>query len=381
MGYSDFFNREDVYMIIKDTISSHYNTKVSIINSMDKINSENLYFCLPKLNIIYRSTFSKSITKKFLISNMIGNQNSITKFLIRLYISVSLSFPGIFSDKFIYIEHNNNIDIIYPGNKKLKILDFSNQKIINILKNRFSNEWFMNEIYFRINSNFNFVLNIDEYGESYYIEKILIGKPLARLKNTQNEKILIEINNYMDMLADNKKTINFIEYAKKLSLDIIGIFEAINGQSRNNQFYLDNVYRLHMLILERLCLLNSNYTLNIQTTHGDLQKGNVFIDENGKIYILDWETVGIRFDKYDKFIFKYSFRNSYNLVSNLRRYINKEGMSQNSLIDLYVFLLEDLKWYLQESTQLLKGSISIGVQNYGKPELYKFIDNLESAEV
>lgn len=379
MGYNDFFQREDVYEIIIETISNHYQTEVRMLNSRNETNPSNLYFCLPLLNVIYRSDFSRKEIMKFVKSNMVGNQSFFSKLLIKFYIILALMFPVRFSDKLMEIQNNSTIDVIYPGNKKLKILNFTKKSITNILKSGFDNEWLNNEINFRNRSKFDFVLKIDECGTDYYVERMLIGKPIARLKVTNIKGIFPKVLNYMEQLAVDSKTLDSIEYAHKLSSDIELLLKSVKEKNGYDDEHTEAINELHSLILNNLVQMNPDLLIEIHTTHGDLQKGNIFIDNNQKIYILDWETVAVRLGNYDKIIYKYDLRNSYNLILNFKKYINIEGSNKKNIVELYLFILEDLKWYLKEATQLKKGSISIGLQNYSNLNIFSFITSLHDS--
>lgn len=372
MGFNDFFLREDVYEIIKNTLSKHYDIHVKIINTRFKRINTNTYYCIPYLNVIFRNGICKRELKQFLKSNMIGNQSRLKRLILRLYIEFALFLPRLFSDKLLEVSNKNQIDVIFPGNKKIKVIDFSQKLIKNILKVGFDDEWFNKEVNFRKNSTYSFVLGIELTGEGYYVEKLLSGKPLARMNAKTILRLESKIFKCLGYLSNDSKKLPMAKYISSLSNEVKDLL--YKNIFKENQYIL----KIVTLLINYLNSVTQDNYIVVHTTHGDFQKGNVFIDNTDKLYILDWETFDVRYCNYDVLVYLFNMRNSYNLTANFQKYFNKNGKSKHYLIELSLFILEDLKWYLKETTQLIKGNHSLGLTNYNKAEVLNYLTLLYS---
>lgn len=376
MGYNDFFIREDVYQILKDTISLYYHIEVSFVAKVTKTNNHNLeiFYCIPKLNSIFHSRIDKRELKKYLKNNMIGNQNFFVQLLLKLYINIAIYFPYLFSDKIMLINSNKiNSYLIYPGNKRIKIIDFSKNTVTNILKNGFSDKWFLNDFNFRSSSNRYYVNKTHKISNISYYERLLHGKPLARLNNRFQNFHTDEVIQIIKDMQYEIKHILICDYIESLCNDI-------NSLVTNDHNIINNITELINNIKKYFS--DKTYHICITFSHGDLQKGNVFVGET-ELYILDWETYSTRSCVYDLLIYLYNLRNSYNLLDNMMFMLNDENINFKSFNWvgskkdlLLLFILEDIAWQFEESSQLLTGNFSNGLIEYNKKDFSDFVFKL-----
>lgn len=367
MGYNDFFKREDVYKIIGDTLSSHYKCTIRFTSRFQINKNKRKYYCLPRLNIIFSNQTSKKKLLQFTANNVLGNQKFYKKTILKIYVYLSILFPVIFADRIMVFSNNSDlIDVIYPGNKRLKIINFKEMSITNILKKGFNNEWFNNEISFRTNSSFDFVLKIRDVGEDYYTEKLIFGKPLARMNKKIINEITSKVLKYLSEISEDSSRIKIGLYTHEIANQLDSLIESVEEPFKNINIIIK-------MLTSYLISNHQNEEVTVSRTHGDFQKGNVIIDEYGKIFLLDWETIDIRYSNYDYLIYTFDLRNSNNLINNIKEIIKCKDSHDDTLVHLSLFILEDIKWYYNETKQLLKGNFSTGLVNYNDNRLLDFL--------
>lgn len=98
-------------------------------------------------------------------------------------------------------------------------------------------------------------------------------------------------------------------------------------------------------------------------SHGDFQGGNIWVDDRGKTWLYDWETVGRRSVWYDSAVLQYSLRRVYGwqdfLQENLPAGIcgcdpEKIRTEAQMTVIKAVILLEDMVFYLEDMLELPK---------------------------
>lgn len=376
MGYNDFFDRENVYGVIKDTLWYYYDTDVYFLSKKTKSiddNLESVFYCIPKLNVIFSNYVDKRKLKKFLYGSIVGNQRRFIQYILYIFISIAISFPKLFIDRYMVSTSQNTLKniVIYPGNKRLKLLDFNKDEIINISKYGFRMEWFKSDLYFRRSAVFDFILDCKSVSDNMFIEPLLFGKPLSRIPNRDREKYINESLKYIKKLTENPTVVESNKYISTLS-------EFILDYLSENKLNLKYIKKTVRLISNGFTL--SNFNLEIGNSHGDLQSGNIFITESNKIYILDWETIGKRMLDYDRMMLLFGNRNSNEILNKLIDFNEEDITSYNSKIPneliTCVFVLEDIKWYIEEVDQVNGKLNSIGLDNYNKYEFYSFLEKI-----
>jgi hypothetical protein len=366
MGFNDFFEREDVYGIIKNTLFDNYGADVMFTKNRSKIEQVNenyLFYSFPKLNIIFSKTTNRTLLIKFLFCNLLGNQNVYKRILSKIYIYLSIYFPQHFSSMYMVVMNNVDIQgVIYPGNKRLKIIDFESGVLTNILKSGFGKNWFENEINFRTNTDYNFVNPITPISNVRFEEELLNGKPLARFSSVGQKKYTVQVNSILTQINKNAHSNKVTDYVNDISDTIIYELDLLNDQ-------LIVVRQIVLFIKEYF--KKKEYYINIVSSHGDFQKGNIMINKDDTIKVLDWETYGVREEHYDYMIFNYNLRNSNKIVENLKKVMSLKNHKlphfhfQINQVDLVLlFLIEDIKWQLEETKELPNNIVSFGLMHF-----------------
>ena len=357
--------REKFYVILKETLERYY----SVVHSTDVVitikgNSIFKDGCVyPKINTITTQFPSKNV--RDYIFTEFSARNSFVKYLKgKLYTALCLFSGGLMSKKSIVFENNKLIDnniLIWPCNRKIRIFNFKTGSVDSIIKESFTDKYFKKEVSFRVNSNYTFVPKISSYGDIWYREKLLIGQPLARVKDEyQFAKSRVDvINNMKKIVEDTVKYVDVDNYVEKLCKYINKLI--LQAEKRKN--ITTGKYILEATISARKKTKLLQTKIPIAISHGDLQEGNIWVDtKNKKTLIIDWETNDYRSIWYDPATLLLSTRSNngvYNMFLNRKKEETKNAILTNDKDKSYdmegvmgIVLLEDIVFRLEDNLEL-----------------------------
>lgn len=371
MAFYDFMEREDVYGILKDTLEYYFDSSVTIGSTVPQTNGKEVYLCFPRINAIIPRDFTYDLKEYVKRDNRI-TYSFIRKSIMSVYLYGVFNFPKKFMDKTLILDNppkNSNDLLIYPGNKKIKIINFTNETIDNVLKNSFNGKWFSKELEIRENPKWDFVLPVTKIKKGVYREQLIIGYAYPRLDQEIQLFFLPKIKSYITQMQSSYKEEKLGIYKKDLLDTLQNSFEIIGHKITQDQLKSILKFANKLLNLIRF----DNELIRLTFSHGDLQKGNVFLqNDSNKLWILDWETWGIRSEYYDRMIFYYNMRNSNQLVENISIMIKEQGEKLSLTSDkipylrdfIAIFIVEDIIWQADETMVLPNGAISNGLKNY-----------------
>ena len=326
MKISQMLEREDFYTINERTLNSFF-------ESNDK-GGEVLYI-YPRLNAIVAKKPSKKVIE-YLLCEYSVRGNKVKQVAAQAYVWCCMKTLGLFSSKKCFIPKRDCSSLlIYPCNKKYRIFDFKQNTVAVIGKYGFSNSDLQHEIEFRKRDDLpDFVPRFVSFYENGYEEKIIDGRPLARISD-DFESLCHQAYRLLQQYGlSYQKTVSANEYVATLKANILHLL----NQKSSYRNIVENL--MEMLALS----ISENGTVTLTFSHGDLQSGNIWVENGtGKIYIIDWESWGIRSNWYDKAA----------LFQNLR-----PGDIQGYLVDreldleCAIVLLEDLAFHLNELNSL-----------------------------
>lgn len=357
--------REDFYKIAEKTLEEYYsvvyNKKISISVVSPSIKSKILVY--PKINAITtRFPGKKVIAYSYDEFNV---RNNFLKFVLaKIYVTFCMFTGGLFAEKSIkysdYSLFNSNI-LISPANRKIRIYDFENGVVDAIIKDSFTKKYFENELNFRLNNSYDFILPIIGHGGNWYREKILPGQPLARIKNQRlYNKSVIETISYIKKIADDTiQLVDSKEYSNNLFKNISQ--KLLVARETKKIKYFDIITEIAQIALKKALLLNG--PLPLVESHGDLQSGNVWVDKKAeKTYIIDWETHEKRSIWYDCATILLSIRRANKLKEMAENYDTnaiREALLANDTCKEYnmqavigIIILEDIMFYLDDMLEL-----------------------------
>ncbi len=361
MKIDEMIQRETFYNIFKETISYYVNDILNCNAEIDirKTQSGKSFYIYPRLNTVITNNPINEI-KEYLHNEYAISGNLIKHFTVQLYMKLLLNGNGKYSSKGLFI--NPIIDdadsiLIYPGNRKIRIINFSKSYIDVVLKHGFSSNMLKNEVTFREKfEDEKFILPIKDKKDRFFREKILKGRSLARINDVEDfnmycKKVIKIKNKFENQFLES---INSKEYIEKLKIKL----NDYNGKDK----------AMLKLWYEKITKSLNNFMIPVSISHGDFQKGNVWIDENHNIIILDWETWDKRSIWYDKMIFYHRFRNSKFYIQSLKNVISEHSNITEKVINivdiLKIFIVEDLIWNIEEENSLPNDVSSFGLNFY-----------------
>lgn len=343
MKISQMLKREDFYAINERTLANYYKDG----------KGSSLLYVYPKLNAIITKKPSRAV-KDYLFCEYEIRSNPLKKLLVNIYVFACLNIGGLLADKKTHVTAKVGNDVlIYPCNKKYRIFNFKNNTVDVIAKDGFNNNDLLREIEFRTKKGLpDFVPSLVSADNNGYCEKIIDGKPLARVQNG--------FEGYKQ-----KAYALLWEYAKHDAKAVEGKAYAQQLEQKIAELTTNKVEQKEILknVVKKLCdICCSMDKIQLCFSHGDLQVGNIWIEnKTEKIYIIDWESWGTRSVWYDQAV----------LFDGLRPlpfidYLCKE-------IDINkkaVVLLEDIIFNLNELNNL--------PSDFGQEKFSKYIKEINS---
>ncbi|MCK4524401.1 hypothetical protein KAU15_05695, partial [candidate division WOR-3 bacterium] len=173
--------REDFYNILISSLND-FNILSSVSNNKSKIGID--YFIYPNINAIITNSPSEEIVKY--LKNEFSSCGGFMKSIVsKSYMNILLHTKGKLCSHIINIkadfEKPDSI-MIYPSNRKIRIMDFNKEYSDIIMKKGFPTIMIKKEIESRtLYKEESFILPLDKTGEVSYGEKILKGRSLARI--------------------------------------------------------------------------------------------------------------------------------------------------------------------------------------------------------
>jgi predicted Ser/Thr protein kinase len=246
--------------------------------------------------------------------------------------------------------HLKNYGVV-PGNHRIRLFESSLKKIIVLLKNNESAKFIKNDIDSRFNNSLSYTPKVLSFGSDWLIEEFIKGVPFNRVKNNKSNKaleILMSLHN-KELINKNKKNIPIDKYLNECKKELYSLVEIIE---ENNPIKKEIIFGLENLLFNILSL-NIN-ELETSITHGDFQEGNIRINSNNELFVLDWESADNRFYLYDAFVMLSAVRTGIELEKAFELFFKKANKYQIK-IDRYskttlIFLLcfEELRFHFHE---------------------------------
>jgi len=289
---------------------------------------------------------------------------------IYLVFAQSRITSSFFADNYINI-YPHIIDSEYKlfigGNTKIRLLDIKKKKVYVILKDGFDTRFIKNELYIKLN--FKYIPTpkiIDCSSNFWYSEEYINGLPPNRLPAEAGNKKIIKACSLLNrMHKETLKKVPFHEYISNLSERLEKKIYNNTQLSKNTKNKLSSIVKKIVILLED----NKEEFINLANAHGDFHQGNILSDKN-KIWILDWEHSGKKSVTYDLVVFlldsriEDGFSNRFieiieNNLSDLKKEICSSwptgnwGNASLRLTSLLIFLLEDLDFYIEETSNKL----------------------------
>jgi hypothetical protein len=299
---------------------------------------EKKHFILPKLNLIICSGIDihlfLDVTKEYR-----SNKKFLTRVAALLYIFIIASILklrlGRIFLKDIFLKGSNFYPVIIGGNNRLRFVDSSNSNALLIAKNSGSLLFTKNAMRAYCMSCFsdlNIIPKIIPVDDRVYLEKQIEGLAINRiaLTDTQTRSINNTLDSFFSRQKDMTRDITlstFIRYKKY----ILKFFSASSGSDN-----IQNMYKDFITVCDKIEQHYGMVNISICPSHGDLNRGNIFLDQN-RVLVIDWEYFMYRYAKFDFIIYKYDLRHQ-----PLSAYVKLINGITYSEFNVILFLLEDL---------------------------------------
>jgi hypothetical protein len=301
---------------------------------------KNQHFVIPKLNLIIRPNIDiklfLDVTKEYR-----SNSRFLTRVAALIYIglvvaAIRVRLGSLFL-KVLSLETSEFYPIIIGGNNRLRFVDSSNNNALLVAKNCRSIFFTKNAMRAYHKENFFDLEIIPELlmiNERVYLEKQISGIAINRMVLTDLQERLL--NNSMDAFflkqQDLSRVISlgtFLRYKTSILL---------NYSDRAESTKIEELSQLFITMGKRIEKYFGEYEVSVCPSHGDLNRGNVFLDGN-KVNIIDWEYFMYRNVDYDPVIFRHDLRHK-----KLTDYVNFFERNVNFDFNVIIFLTEELSF-------------------------------------
>ena len=364
MRVAEMIVREDFYRILADTVTEYYRLvfRRDIVFSYNKArNSEKLYIN-GKLGFVSRFPAPSGV-RKFLLTEY-NIRGSRIKFLAGKAIAWLVgSFPQLGKVRNAYITAGalGKHTFISPQNRSVRFFDYDTMTVDCIIKSGFTSKYFANQLAFRKKYHYDFMLPLLDNGDKWFREPVLTGHPLARVTNEAlYQKSMSNALAGIAQLAED--TITYEEsavYVQTLLSKIKTLLEE--AKQRKHIVYGRETLQMAQQNVE-LCIAHP-MQIPLCMSHGDFQSGNIWVDQNKKTWIYDWETAGKRSIWYDSAVLCYSLRRIYGWQAFYREKTpasicacdpQKARTEEEFNVIKAVIFLEDIIFYLEDMLELPK---------------------------
>ena len=247
--------------------------------------------------------------------------------------------------------------LVIPGNQRVRVFDFDLERSRVFPKVGFSPDGMLREIALRmgpIPGPFLPILSSSAEG-SYLEEAIIQGWDLNRTPPWRRPTRLRRhaqrlLARWLERTRERKRTVEVVDAAREAYLTALAAARA-----RFPRALPDPLETWADALAERA---NAGSVIDVARTHGDFQRGNIFVTRARRdVILIDWEHQGIRSMHYDFFTEGLGARTNQGRGARLRRYL-AGGKTDSPIDDLHpakrrqalaLFLLEDLTFFLKES--------------------------------
>jgi hypothetical protein len=274
---------------------------------------------------------------------------------------------------------NGNRLLLLGGNNRLRLADMRQARVYSVLKQGFDPVFLRREISVRQAGSDWPIPPLLEYAADFtwFAESLVDAVPLNRVSSRKRRlAAATQANSVLARWCERSRTeIAAQEYVQQLG-------ELAQRRVSANSLFSDQerrtVRKWVASAADVLSTLAVRGGKNIPLTfgHGDFQPGNILLNNSGHIWLTDWEHADKRHVLYDAFVYGLASRFPGGLALRMRSALSRpsalglavvsawpEIAAQDSFrlrLQLGIFLLEELLWYLEENSNHLFRKLSGG---------------------
>lgn len=364
MTILEMFEREDIYSILEKTLCEYYK---EVHHKTIDVHVKKKHFLkpiviYPRLGIVVRRFPSWAVIKRTYVSFDVQN-NLPKKIFAWAYITLCFLTLGLLADASLELSDPTVVKkstVIIPSNRKIRIYEYGQGFVDSILKIGFNDIYFKHEIEVRNKTPFKFILDLIDHGERWYRETLLKGRCLVRCSGKEYEKYVNEtIKDLKLFYSSHLHYIDSEDYANHIEIEYSRLITQIE---QSKHIKCGDKLRDIMKKMVQLCKEKAEI-VPLTLTHGDLQTGNVYVDEeHSKLYIIDWETVKDKSIWYDAATIMCSTRRKGKFSEMINNRTDSKVMADISVFDdekerdmdliAAVLVLEEMGFFLDEIVDL-----------------------------
>jgi hypothetical protein len=345
---------------------------------------EQLWFCNPHLNVIFLGNAEPQTLAptRMVFANspfpwrrplqwgyvQIATRRPTARWLASMAMSTTPSVPG--------GEHL----VLWGGNSRLYLADVSGQRVCAIQKHGFGVTGMMRDLRARRQpGNWPIPRILDAAPDGTWFEQPYVaGRPLNVLPPGKHAVSLQEeafsfLRRWVDLTQTEESVADYVQQTAARIRSDLAQTGLLSQRDRTDVIaWVDAA----METIGRLEKRGGN-TLTTAVGHGDFQPGNIFVDDDNHLWVIDWENLDRRQLLYDVLVFGLPSRQSSglvqrleNLLSNRERWLQRPGFQKwpelrdctpaRLRLTAAVFLLEEMAFYLAESRNPVFTRMSAG---------------------
>ena len=264
---------------------------------------------IPKLNIIANKKISAALIWD-LFSEYRHQRNFLKQFLSYIYtfiitLSIKLNLP-FFEKRELLID--DQYPAILGGNNRIRLISACNKyALIHAISHetKWSCDCVIRATKFYSNCGCIALPQIMSLPCGGYLEEQIKGVAINRLTVRDIAKTNIELEKTLSEFFDYQRQKGF-----KLSID--EFFECKHDylcekMTSENLVSIEEI-KFFLSLKGKLKKIIESNDIECIWAHGDMNTGNIFISEDEKIYIIDWEYFGTRHQSYDRFVYSRNLR-------------------------------------------------------------------------
>lgn len=249
--------------------------------------------------------------------------------------------------------------VIAPNNRSIRFFDYESNTVGCMIKVGFTSKYFQNQLEFRKQHAYSFMLPMLKWGDDWFVEPIMKGHPLARVTREAEYQRGIEdaLTGIRQLAEDTGSQVD----AKAYAAGMLSSIRALLRDAERRKKIRTSAETLALAERAACTVGNALQTIPLCESHGDFQSGNIWVDDAGKTWIYDWETAGTRSAWYDSAVLCYSLRrsNGWSEMAALpapERLLNCDHRKRYSPDEFaaikQVVLMEDILFYLEDMLEL-----------------------------
>lgn len=359
MDIASMLEREDFYTILQQTLCAYYrqvhNREIRVEYAPFE-GCETLYI-FSRLSFIARKKVPAG-AREFLYSEFNIRGNKLKYLAGKLLVFLATHSGGLGAVRKLYITKDvlGQNAFISPQNRSIRIFDYDAMTVDCIVKSGFTSTYFANQLAFRKTYRYDFVPALIDCGDNWFRERIMRGHALARVTDEQAYAAAEQqaVRHIAQLAQDTLRTTD-AGYIHTLAEDIQDkLIRAEAEKHITTAAALKNV-------VDAIEARTAEMPIPLVISHGDLQSGNIWLENDGRVWVYDWETQKQRSVWYDSATLLFATRRA----GGLERMMASEHAEELFACDRETartpaairtakdtVLLEDMLFYLEDMLEL-----------------------------